>query len=68
MSQTRTVQVDATSRLVVNDVLSLAALEEELEYWQMDMARDGFAIIKGAIPLERNQQYADEMLSYLEDL
>ncbi|EKG16767.1 hypothetical protein MPH_05970 [Macrophomina phaseolina MS6] len=31
-----------------------------------DLSRDGFAIIKGAIPRERADKYADEMYSWLE--
>lgn len=36
--------------------------------WRDDLYRDGFAVIKGAIPLERAERYGDEMLSYLETL
>lgn len=33
-----------------------------------DLSRDGFAIVKGAIPRARADQYADEMFSWLEGL
>lgn len=33
-----------------------------------DLTRDGFAIVKGAIPKERALKYADEMYSWLEGL
>jgi hypothetical protein len=33
-----------------------------------DLARDGFAVVKGAIPKERALKYADEMYSWLEGL
>jgi hypothetical protein len=33
-----------------------------------DLIRDGFAVIKGAIPRERADGYADEMYKFLEDL
>lgn len=33
-----------------------------------DLSRDGYAIIKGAIPRERADKYADEMYSWLEGL
>lgn len=33
-----------------------------------DLARDGFAIVKGAIPREQALKYADEMYSWLENL
>jgi hypothetical protein len=33
-----------------------------------DLTRDGFAIVKGAIPREKALKYADEMYSWLEGL
>lgn len=33
-----------------------------------ELARNGFAVIKGAIPRERADQYADKMFTYLEEL
>lgn len=33
-----------------------------------DLVRDGFAVIKGAIPRERADAYADKMFTYLEEL
>jgi hypothetical protein len=33
-----------------------------------DLVRDGFAVIKGAIPRERADGYANQMLKFLEDL
>ncbi|EGP86980.1 unnamed protein product [Zymoseptoria tritici ST99CH_1A5] len=34
--------------------------------WRDDLARDGYAVIKGAIPRERADKYADAMFSWLE--
>jgi hypothetical protein len=39
-----------------------------LETWQEDLRRDGFAVVKGAVPLDRIQSYRDEMMSWLEGL
>lgn len=36
--------------------------------WRDDLLRDGFVVVKGAIPKERAEKYQDEMLSYLENL
>lgn len=36
--------------------------------WRDDLARDGYAVIKGAIPRERAEKYADRMMSWLEGL
>jgi hypothetical protein len=33
-----------------------------------DLLRDGYAVIKGAIPRERADKYADAMYSWLEGL
>ena len=33
-----------------------------------DLVKDGFAIVKGAIPKERAAQYVDDMQTYLEEL
>lgn len=36
--------------------------------WRDDLVRDGYAIIKGAIPSERAGIYADKMLALMESL
>lgn len=36
--------------------------------WRDDLVRDGFAVIKGAVPRERALQYADKMMALLESL
>ena len=36
--------------------------------WRDDLARDGYVVVKGAVPRDRALQYGDEMLTYLEDL
>lgn len=36
--------------------------------WRDDLARDGYAVVKGAVPRERAEKYGDEILSYLENL
>ena len=36
--------------------------------WRDDLIRDGYAIVKGAIPRERADKYADAMYSWLEGL
>lgn len=33
-----------------------------------DLIRDGFAVVKGAIPRERADAYADQLYSFLENL
>jgi hypothetical protein len=36
--------------------------------WRDELARDGYAVVKGAIPRERALVYADRMLGLLETL
>lgn len=36
--------------------------------WRDDLIRDGYAIVKGAIPRERADKYAGSMYSWLEGL
>lgn len=36
--------------------------------WRDDLVRDGFAVIKGAIPKEQVEKYADQMYSLAESL
>ena len=36
--------------------------------WRDDLARDGYAVVKGAIPQAKALEYADRMYSWLEGL
>ena len=36
--------------------------------WRDDLIRDGYAVIKGAVPRDRALSYADRMLSLAESL
>ncbi|KAB8210428.1 hypothetical protein BDV34DRAFT_186739 [Aspergillus parasiticus] len=45
---------------------SVKVVGEELEPWQRDLERDGFAVIKGAVPKENAAACADAMYSWLE--
>jgi len=36
--------------------------------WRDDILRDGYVVLKGAIPRERADKYADEMMSFIENL
>lgn len=36
--------------------------------WQADLAKNGYAVVKGAVPKERAEDYANRMHQYLEDL
>lgn len=50
--------------------LFLRGAKEEAKFgdFRDDLQRDGFAVVKGAVPRERADQYADQMFKWLEDL
>lgn len=50
------------------DRLKCSAADRHYGDFRDDLSRDGFAIIKGAIPRDRADAYADEMYSWLEGL
>jgi hypothetical protein len=35
--------------------------------WRDDLIRDGYYVVKGAVPKELIEKYGDDMLSYLEN-
>lgn len=44
--------------------------EKDVNYgdFRDDLLRDGYVVVKGAIPRERVDKYGEEMMSYLENL
>ena len=44
--------------------------EQDVKYgdWRDELVQNGFTVVKGAIPRDRADQYADDILSYLENL
>lgn len=69
MSATET-QTATSFRVVPSTGGSLKVDGTDPKYgdWRDDLVRDGFAVIKGAIPRERADKYADAMYSWLEGL
>ncbi|KAF2227131.1 hypothetical protein BDZ85DRAFT_279023 [Elsinoe ampelina] len=63
MSTTQTQEV--TSSLNIG-VIKLTGEDAPSTGWQADLARDGFAVVKGAVPKERAAQYAERMHEWLE--
>lgn len=51
-----------------NQSMKMDGTDPKFGDWRDDLARDGYAVIKGAIPQERALQYADKMYSWLEGL
>ena len=50
--------------------LFLIGAKEEAAFgdFRDDLQRDGFAVVKGAVPRERADKYAEQMFQWLEDL
>jgi hypothetical protein len=53
---------------VQDDAMKVDGTDAKYGDWRDDLARDGYAVIKGAIPRERADRYADKMYSWLEGL
>ena len=62
---TKAVPVTLTA---VDERMKVDGTDTKFGDWRDDLARDGYAVIKGAIPRERADQYADKMFSWLEGL
>lgn len=56
--------------LMASDGEAMKVDGKDVKYgdWRDDLTRDGYAVIKGAIPRERADKYADKMYSWLEGL
>lgn len=50
------------------DKLVLSLRGEDAPQWQLDLIEHGYAVVKGAIPRDRADGYAQEMYQWLEDL
>jgi hypothetical protein len=62
---TKAVPVTLTA---VDERMKVDGTDTKFGDWRDDLARDGYAVIKGAIPRERADKYADKMFSWLEGL
>jgi hypothetical protein len=68
MISTTTKTVPATLKAVKDQRMRVDGSDATFGDWRDDLARDGYAVIKGAIPVERANKYADQMYSWLEGL
>lgn len=62
---TKTVPVMLTA---VHERMKVDGTDTNFGDWRDDLARDGYAVVKSAIPRERADNYADKMFSWLEGL
>ncbi|KAI2474984.1 hypothetical protein Ptr902_13609 [Pyrenophora tritici-repentis] len=66
MIQTTTQTAPVTLKAVGGGPMKIDGTETNYGDWRDDLARDGYAIVKGAIPRERADAYADGMYTWLE--
>jgi hypothetical protein len=68
MISTTTKTTPITLKAVGDQRMRVDGTDAKFGDWRDDLARDGYAVIKGAIPRERADKYADQMYSWLEGL
>lgn len=68
MIATTTTKSASMTLQAVDGRMKVDGTDSKFGDWRDDLARDGYAVIKGAIPRERAEQYADKMFSWLEGL
>lgn len=68
MIQTTTQTVPATLKAVGENFMRIDGSKTNYGDWRDDLARDGYAVVKGAIPRERADAYANRMYEWLEGL
>jgi len=68
MISTTTKTTPITLKAVEDQRMRVDGTDAKFGDWRDNLARDGYAVIKGAIPRERADKYADQMYSWLEGL
>lgn len=68
MISTTTKTAPLTLKAMEDGAMKIDGKDVTFGDWRDDLARDGYAVIKGAIPRERADKYADQMYSWLEGL
>ena len=68
MSATITETATPVKVIATSEALRVDGTDPSYGDWRDDLVRDGYAVIKGAIPRERADKYADAMYSWLEGL
>jgi hypothetical protein len=68
MISTTTKTNSVTLKAVGDEAMKINGTDTTYGDWRDDLARDGYAVVKGAIPRDRADKYADKMYSWLEGL
>jgi hypothetical protein len=65
---TATIAASMTLKVVESKRMKMYGTDPEFHDWRDDLARDGYAVVKGAIPPAKAIDYSDRMYSWLEGL
>ena len=57
-----------SSTTISKEAVDSVRLQAAATTWQEDLARDGFAVVKGAVPRDRADRYAERLHEWLEGL
>lgn len=72
MATTTELVTEAPTRIVASSSntspLKLDGTDAAYGDWRDELIRDGFAVVKGAVPRDRADKYAGAMYSWLESL
>lgn len=68
MSTTQVLLTESPLKVVPSPALKLDGTDITYGDWRDDLIRDGFAVVKGAVPRERAELYAAAMFTWLEGL
>lgn len=70
MMTTETISTTATSIVLPSSGYRMQVDGSDPKFgdWRDDLIRDGYAVVKGAVPRERALKYADQMYSLAESL
>jgi hypothetical protein len=68
MSTITEVQPAQTVITVAPQAMKIDGTDPSYGDWRDDLVRDGFAVVKGAIPKQRVEKYAEKMYTLLESL
>ena len=68
ITETAVAQATPSSITVATQAMKIDGTDPTYGDWRDDLIRDGYAVIKGAIPQERVEQYASQMYNLVESL
>lgn len=68
MSTTTTITATANTAATPKGRMALDGSPTNYGDFRDSLNRDGYAVVKGAVPLDRARKYANEFVSYLEGL